>query len=139
MTSSRKKTWQYLRQIISVVLLLCIFIENVPSTIFHTDHHNNCDKENLKLESDPCHITVYHNLVSTKGCDHKKHIDNKTVECKLCKYLNTAHSTFVVSYNDFDFYTSLVYLNSLREADHLLKATPGSDLNKGPPALLHFC
>ena len=78
------------RQFVAYLLLLCIAATVVPFGAFHHHHEEDvhCDETNVALESDPCHISIYHGQLREHLCEHKSHFtDDEQEECQFCKFL----------------------------------------------------
>lgn len=82
---------RFAHQIASYFLLICLLATIFPFDLLH--HHETiltCDLENPTLESDPCHVSIYHaNQIQEHKCEHKSHIHHKPVECLFCKYFHS--------------------------------------------------
>ena len=76
------------RHIFSYFLLLYFFATLIPINLFH--HHEqypHCDRTDANIESDPCHISIYHGQSKEHICGHKSHLTNVHDACKSCKFL----------------------------------------------------
>jgi hypothetical protein len=126
-------------RVLIMLLIAAVSIGSIPVFSFHDHHEETCDENNAALENDPCHISIYHHLVSDKGCDHQKHIDTKKVECKLCKVVTGHYEAAIITDHHSSFIRIQVPKEYMRCDMHLIHATLGCNLNKGPPAVAAFC
>lgn len=86
------------RQFVASFLLLGILATLIPFNLFHHHHEDDhCDKTNAAVESDPCHITIYHGLSQEHHCEHNSHLTNVRDECEFCKFLITKRSQYTTN------------------------------------------
>lgn len=90
-----------MKQFIGLCMLLSIATTLFPVNFFHLhdehDHaHVHCDASNVALESDPCHISMYHAQSLEHSCEHNSHATETEEECEFCKYI-TAKRTIYTS------------------------------------------
>lgn len=77
----------------SVVLLLFVYLlgsNHIESfhSLFHEHHYSQFHAD--KNESDPCHISLFHQ-VQSGGCDHSAHFTEED-KCSLCdSQVNNSH------------------------------------------------
>lgn len=85
-----------MQQGLSVFLVIAIAATLFPiQNLFHSHDHehehshetSHCDPENIALESDPCHISMYHASAAEHVCEHESHLTEAEEECELCKFL----------------------------------------------------
>lgn len=92
-----------MKQFIGFCLLLSIASTLVPANLFHThdEHsHSHCDKSNASLESDPCHISIYHAQSLEHTCEHNSHATEAEEECEWCKYITSERTMYTISSNE---------------------------------------
>ena len=81
-----------MKQVIGFCLLLSVATTLFPVNFFHNHaahEHAHCDVTNASLESDPCHISLYHAESIEYRCEHNSHATETEEECELCKYITT--------------------------------------------------
>ena len=86
-----------MKQFIGFCMLLSIVTTLVPSNIFHNhkEHeHTHCDASNIALESDPCHISMYHAQSFEHTCEHNSHATKAEEECDFCKYVTAKRTVY---------------------------------------------
>ncbi|MGB0806876.1 MAG: hypothetical protein ACPGRC_09310 [Salibacteraceae bacterium] len=78
---------------VSFFLMLAITSTFIPVEFFHQAQHSHvhshCDADNVALESDPCHISLYHAQSVEHTCEHNSHATETEEECELCKFITT--------------------------------------------------
>ena len=91
-------------------LLLSIASSLVPVNFFH-DHeehqHAHCDQTNTSLESDPCHVSIYHAYSQEHTCEHNSHATESEEDCELCQYITSQRVVYTI--NSFEELTSLKF------------------------------
>ncbi len=98
------------KQFIGFCMLLSIATSLFPVNFFHhhEEHeHSHRDASNVALETDPCHISMYHAQSVAHTCEHNSHATETEEECEFCKYI-TAKRTIYTS-PSFDKVFSLTF------------------------------
>jgi hypothetical protein len=124
------------QQLTSFFLLLCILSVIIPVNIFHNhEQHTHCDKTDVTSESNPCHISVYHDELKEQHCEHKTHFDTESEACEFCKFLTPRQFHFTVFNNyQYKIITELISNDFVSEYNTTLpQYLLSSILYRGPP------
>lgn len=127
---------QLFSQLIAYFFLLCMTASVVPLNLFH--HHveeSHCDLTNAALESDPCHLSIYHaNAVGKHKCNHDAHLLPDYAQCELCKVIRPNVKKLIDAPEQIS--VALIHAPVIISSDlsFLQDAAPGISFSRGPPA-----
>jgi len=69
----------------------------IPFNLFHNHiEDNHVNHENIEIESNPCHISVYHKESLKNQCKHESHFSDSQETCEFCKYITSRRFQFTV-------------------------------------------
>jgi hypothetical protein len=120
--------------VIACLLCFCLFVTNFSFYLKHSHSSESlCHKSNSIIESDPCHIRLYHDVHSIKACEHTKHIRKQIVECELCKVLQTQLQTDQIKSERFTILRSEFTTSFPEYSPSIIVNSIGGTSNKGPP------
>jgi len=105
-----------------------------PFSIFH-NHQENAHiacNEDIEIENDLCHISIFHNESLKEQCKHESHLSNLEESCEFCKFISrrfqfTTEESSSISSLEFSSITRKK--NSIFITRHSNKSTQG----RAPP------
>ncbi len=71
----------------------------VPFNLLHHHHEEeaHCEHNSAEVESNPCHVRIYHATLSADVCDHKAHVSDNLENCELCKFISTQRQQYTAN------------------------------------------
>lgn len=124
------------RKLASYFLLLCILSVIIPVNLFH-DHEQDyhCDRTDASIESNPCHVSVYHGQSKEQKCEHKSHFSDVHEACEFCKFLTPRQFDFT-AFTNYQYKIIAVSISkdfAIEYDSLILQYFSSSILYRGPP------
>ena len=122
------------KQLSVYFLLLCIIASLIPFNLFH-DHTElkHCDKSDLAIEVNLCHVTVHHDQTENASCQHETHINEAANDCGFCQFFISQRDQFHLN-QSYDCYDIIVGQDQIKiENTYLLSDAKNSILGRAPP------
>ena len=92
---------RFTRQLTAYFLLLSVVTTVIPFNLFlhhhHHEDHAHCDETNHVLESDPCHISIYHSRSEEHKCSHESHVTVADEDCQYCQFHITERAKYTAN------------------------------------------
>lgn len=142
MLVNTRHTWiiKFLKQRLpAAVLLVAVLFTLTPPGIFHHHHHDAevCEQTDPHLESDPCHVTLYHaDEPGLAHCSHTVHIEAEAEECYICQFLS--HSSghgYIIPSAEKQILPVCSVLVETTQYTCFCSLSVETPFNKGPPAI----
>lgn len=124
----------YAKHCMAYFLLLGFLAAEFPMYLLHQHEAQSIMLHNDNaIETDPCHIAIYHEKSLDTKCKHESHVSDSQEQCVLCAFISTRRFQYLYQ-NQPPIYLALFNKTYPTEIClPIISYTNDSNLGRGPP------